>query len=205
MPKHIAVYLRVSSKQQDTKSQAPDLNRWLGAYRGGQSVEMYRDKFTGTTMDRKGWNKLQASIDAGQVSKVVVWRLDRLGRTASGLTKLFEDLRAKKVGLVSIKDGLDLGTAAGRLMANVLASVSQYETEVRAERVMAGQARARAEGKRWGGSRPGRRITVTDEQVRMIRRMAKDGEAKTAMARATGLSRPTIYRLLDQRPTNGRR
>ena len=138
----------------------------------------------------------QVAIDAGKVSKVVVWRLDRLGRTASGLTQLFEQLRERKVGLVSIKDGLDLQTAAGRLMANVLASVAQYETEIRAERVLAGQARARAEGKTWGGSKKGRRLTVTDEQIAIIRKMAAEGDTKAAMARATGLSRPTVYAIL---------
>jgi DNA invertase Pin-like site-specific DNA recombinase len=59
------------------------------------------------------------------------------------------------VNLVSLKDGLDLSTPAGRLMANVLASVAQYETEVRGERVRAGQLVARKSGKRWGGSRSG--------------------------------------------------
>ncbi len=70
-------------------------------------------------MDRVGWNRLYAAIEAGDVSKVVVWRLDRLGRTAAGLTKLFEELHRRKIGLVSLKDGFDLQTAAGRLMANV--------------------------------------------------------------------------------------
>ena len=60
---------------------------------------------------------------------------------------------------VSLKDGIDLGTPAGRLMANVLASVAAYETEVRKERQLAGIAKAKAEGKRWGGRRPGTRIT----------------------------------------------
>jgi DNA invertase Pin-like site-specific DNA recombinase len=69
---------------------------------------------------------------------------------------LFDDLIARKVNLVSLKDGIDLFPPAGRLMANVLASVAQYETEVRAERVIAGLAAARAAGKRWGGSRKGR-------------------------------------------------
>ncbi|MCA9265382.1 MAG: recombinase family protein, partial [Planctomycetales bacterium] len=111
------------------------------------------------------------------------------------------DLRDKKVGLVSLKDGLDLNTAAGRLMANVLASVAQFETEVRAERVMAGQARARAAGVSWGGSERGRRIKVTDEQVATIKRMARDGAKKAVIARATGLSRPTVYRILGE-PTD---
>jgi DNA invertase Pin-like site-specific DNA recombinase len=164
----------------------------------GAKVVFYKDKFTGKTMDRPGWQRLQRAIESGNVTKVVVWRLDRLGRTASGLTKLFDDLRSRKIGLVSIKDGLDLETPAGRLMANVLASIAQFETEVRAERVLAGQAAARAEGKTWGGSVAGRLLHVTREQIDVIRRMHAAGDSKTAMAKATGLSRPTIYRILSQ-------
>ena len=78
-------------------------------------------------------------------------------------------------------------------MANMLASVAQYETEVRAERVLAGQAKARAEGKTWGGSAKGRRLKVTDEQVAVIRRMRSEGECVAAIARATSLTRPTVY------------
>ena len=124
---------------------------------------------------------------------MVVWRLDRLGRTAKGLTALFAELLERRVNLVSLRDGIDLNTAAGRLMANVLASVAQYETEVRAERVRAGQAIARAAGKTWGGSKPGRMLHVTADQVRTIRRMKHEGERITAIARATRQSRPTVY------------
>ena len=81
-------------------------------------------------------------------------------------------------------------------MANVLASVAAYENEVRSERIVAGQAAARANGKRWGGSEQGRRVKVTAEQIATIRRMAGEGQSKTAMARATGLSRPTVYSVL---------
>jgi len=136
--KHIAIYIRVSSRQQETRSQEPDLDRWAAAQE--EPVRIYRDKVSGKTMDRPGWNRLQGATTAGQVSAVVVWRLDRLGRTAAGLTHLFVELQAKGINLISLKDGLDLSTPAGRLMANVLASVAQYETEVRAERVLAGQA-----------------------------------------------------------------
>jgi DNA invertase Pin-like site-specific DNA recombinase len=192
--KHVAVYMRVSSKAQDTASQEPDLKR----YAAGQDepCEWYRDTFTGKSMDRKGWNRLTADVQAGKVSKVLCWRLDRLGRTAKGLTALFEDLIQRKVNLVSLRDGIDLNTPAGRLMANVLASVAQYETEVRAERVLAGQAVARAKGKTWGGSEKGRRIKVTDEQVATISRMAGEGAKVAAIARATGLTRPTVYTYL---------
>jgi DNA invertase Pin-like site-specific DNA recombinase len=192
----IAVYVRVSSKQQDTKSQKPVLQRWVEAYADGMPVKWYSDHFTGKTMERKGWKALEADVEAGRIGKIVVWRLDRLGRTASGLTKLFDSLTARKVSLVSIKDGLDLATPAGRLMANVLASVAQYETEVRAERVLAGLAVARAKGVKLGGSKPGRRITVTQEQVDSVNRYRAEGMKPARIARAVGLSRPTIYRLI---------
>lgn len=97
----------------------------------------------------------------------------------------------------SLRDKIDLSTPAGRLLANVLASVAAYENEVRSERVRAGQAAARAAGKSWGGSQKGRRIKVSDEQVATIQRMADDGQSKAAMARATGLSRPTVYSVLE--------
>jgi DNA invertase Pin-like site-specific DNA recombinase len=131
-----------------------------------------------------------------KVSAIVCWRLDRLGRTARGLTALFAELAERKVNLVSLKDGIDLNTPAGRLMAHMLASVAQYETEVRAERVIAGQARARAEGKTWGGSEKGRRLKVTDEQVTLIRRLRREGESVASIARATNLTRPTVYSYL---------
>src|SRR4030095_12469676 len=98
--KHVAVYARVSSNGQDTKSQEPDLKRWADAQ--DAPMRWYRDKATGTHMERPG---------------------------------------GRKVSVVWIGDGLDLSTAAGRLMANVLASVAQYETEVRGERVAAGQSK----------------------------------------------------------------
>jgi DNA invertase Pin-like site-specific DNA recombinase len=192
--KHIAIYCRVSTKQQDTASQKPDLERWAAAQE--RPTKWYADTFTGKTMDRPGWNRLMADVRDGKVSAVVCWRLDRLGRTAKGLTALFAELGERKVNLVSLRDGVDLNTPAGRLMAHVLASVSQYETEVRAERVLAGQAKARANGVRWGGSKKGRRVKVTDEQVAVIRRMKREGEPIAAIARATSLTRPTVYAYL---------
>ena len=192
--KHTAVYMRVSTKEQDTASQEPDLQRWAALQDG--PVVVYTDTKSGKNMDRPGWRSLETAIRQGRVSAVVVWRLDRLGRTASGLTKLFDELRERKTNLVSLKDGIDLNTTAGRLMANVLASVAQYETEVRSERVMAGQAVARANGKRWGGSKPGKRKRVTDTKARIISTMKAQGEPITAIAKAVGLSRPTIYDVL---------
>ena len=134
-----AIYKRVSSKQQDTKSQSDELD----AYRtqleaNGDGVREYLDKFTGKTLERPGWKRLWADVCAGKVNRIVIWRLDRLGRTVSGLSNLFEELNERGIDLVSIRDSLSLRTAAGRLMAHVLASVACYETEIRSERQRAG-------------------------------------------------------------------
>jgi DNA invertase Pin-like site-specific DNA recombinase len=204
VPPTTAIYVRVSSRTQDTASQEPDLRRWVAALKG-TPVRWYRDKFTGLTMNRPGFGKLLADVHLGKVARVVVWRLDRLGRTARGLTELFEDLLKHGVPLVSLKEGFDLETSAGRLLAHVLTSVAVFETEVRSERIVAGQAAARAAGRRWGGSPKGRRLKVTDEQEAVIRRMRGQGEGVTAIARATGLSRPTVYRVLGTEAGSGMR
>jgi DNA invertase Pin-like site-specific DNA recombinase len=198
MAKHSAIYLRVSSKQQDHASQLPDLERWAQANDG--PVVWYRDKFTGKTMDRPGMESLLADLRAGKIERIVVWRLDRLGRTTRGLCQLFDDLGERKVDLVSLKDGFSLASPAGRLHARILASVAEYETEVRAERVAAGQAVARRKGKKWGGSKKGWRWKVSDDQLVAIHEMRAAGKKITQIARVTGLSRPTIYRALRLEP-----
>lgn len=194
-----AVYIRVSkSKGQDTASQKPDLERWAKGQDG--PVEYYTDKQSGKTMDRPAFNRMMRDVAEGKVKSIVVWRLDRLGRTAKGLTALFDDLQTAKVNLVSIKDGLDLSTPAGRLMANVLASVAAYETEVRAERIHAGLEVAKANGVQLGrkpGDGKGKRIKVQPEQETIVKRLKAEGQGVSAIARTTGLSRPTIYSILN--------
>ena len=137
-------------------------------------------------------------LRAGKVERIVVWRLDRLGRTTRGLCQLFDELSERKVDLVSMKDGFSLASPAGRLHARILASVAEYETEVRAERVAAGQAVAKKKGKKWGGTKPGWRWKVTDDQVTAIREMKAAGKKIAHIARVTGLCRPTVYRVLRQ-------
>ncbi len=190
-----ALYIRVSTDKQLHRSQLADLKRWQASNPEAQ-VREYRDKASGKSMDRPGWNKLWSDVEAGKVERIVVWRLDRLGRTAAGLCTLFEGLQERRVGLVSIRDSLDLSTASGRLMANVLASVAAYETEVRAERIRAGIAAAKAEGKTWGGRIEGSRNKATADKADAVRKLHAAGESVTAIARATGISRPTVYSLL---------
>jgi len=143
MAKITAIYCRVSTTHQKLDSQEDELQRWLDLH-NPSNVRWFKDKFTGKTMHRANMQKMLELMHQGKVDTIVVWRLDRLGRTASGLTKLFDELRRNKCNLISIRDHLDLSTPAGRLNANIIASVAAYETEVRGERVRAGQEAARA-------------------------------------------------------------
>jgi DNA invertase Pin-like site-specific DNA recombinase len=172
-----AIYCRVSTKDQSHASQLPDLERWAEAH--GAPVEWFKDTFTGKTMNRPGMDRLIEGLRAGRLERIVVWRLDRLGRTTKGLCQLFDELTERKVDLVSLKDGFSLASPAGRLHARILASVAEYETEIRAERVAAGQAVARRKGKRWGGSKKGWRWKVTDEQQAAILEMHAAGKPST--------------------------
>lgn len=192
--KHVAIYVRVSTKTQDTKSQLPDLEAW--AKKSDLQCLWYHDIYSGKTMDRPGWNKLEQAMLAGKVSDIVIWRIDRLGRTAKGLTALFEELTYRKVNLVSMKEGIDLSTPAGRMMANMLASLAQYETEIRAERVRAGQAVAKKQGRTWGGSKAGVRKKVTKEKETAVVTLHKQGTPIQRIAQAVSLSRPTIYGII---------
>jgi DNA invertase Pin-like site-specific DNA recombinase len=194
MDKETALYLRVSHRDQSHASQLPDLERWAEAHDG--PVEWFRDTFTGKTMTRPGMDRLLAELRAGRLCRIVCWRLDRLGRTTRGLCQLFEELQEKKVDLVSLKDGFSLASPAGRLQARILASVAEFENEIRRERVLAGRQAARRKGKSWGGSVKGWRWRVTDEQVTAIQEMRGARTPIAKIARITGLSRPTIYRVL---------
>jgi len=164
--KATAYYARVSSKTQDMRSQIPDLEAHARVQ--GGPVWWYKDTFTGTEMERPGSEQMMTDLRAGLIGQIVIWRLDRLGRTTAGLVNLLDELRDLKVGLVSLRDGtLDPTTPTGRLIYTILSSVGAYETEVRKERQMAGiqAVRKRNGGKcPWGGSQPGRRLTVTEDK-----------------------------------------
>ena len=97
---------------------------------------------------------------------------------------------------MSLREGFDLSTPAGRLMAGVLASVAAYETEVRKERQLAGIARAREAGVRWGGRKVGTRIKVTAEKEALVKQLHGENKPVAAIARLVGLSRKTVYKVI---------
>jgi DNA invertase Pin-like site-specific DNA recombinase len=197
----IAIYARVSSKQQDQKAQMNELRAWAKGQ--DAEVEFYSEKESGTTMDRPEWTRLWGDVLAGRVTKLVCWRIDRLGRTARGLLTLRDELIERKVGFLSLREGLDLETASGRLMWGIVSSFAQYETEVRAERQRLGIARLRAEGRRYHKTRSGRQVgecpKTTPEVREAIAEMRRTGKCVAEISRVTQLSRQTVYSVLNTR------
>ena len=198
--KHTAIYLRVSSKQQDHASQMPDLERWAAAHDG--EVQWFKDKFTGKTMNRPGMDRL-CRPPHGKMERIVVWRLDRLGRTTRGLCQLFDELTERKVDLVSLEDGFSLASPAGRLHARI--SPRSPNTKPRSvpsglqlvRRWLAARASGGAAARRAGVGRS--RMTKWQQSTRWAA-----GKKVAHIARVTGLSRPTMYRVLRQSQPTGK-
>ena len=198
--KYAAIYVRVSSDRQKHASQLADLQRWAETH--GQAVRWYEDSYTGRTQQRPGWQQLEHDLRAGKLTHLVCHKLDRLGRTARELLALFDVLRNRKVQLNVVAAGImGLDTPEARLMTGIIANFAEYDNEVRTERIIAGQAAARARGVVWGGSKKGVAKKVSPEKEKMIRQLKADGTPITKIALAVSLCRSTVYAVLNAAPT----
>src|SRR5216683_3933636 len=147
-----ALYVRVSTLDQNTENQAIELRRYIES-RGWTAVE-YRDHGVSGAKDRRpALDRLVADAKRRRFDVLVVWRLDRLGRNLRHLDTLIDELTAVGVGFASMGEGIDTQTPAGRLQLHILASLAEFERERIRERVLAGLARARAQGTRLGRPR----------------------------------------------------
>ncbi len=147
-----AIYARVSTLDQEPENQLQELRRYVEA-RGWTAQEYVDHGVSGTKDRRPALDRLVADARRRKLDTVVVWRLDRLGRSLKHLVTLLDELQAFGVGFVSLGEGIDLQTPAGRLQLHILAALSEFERCRIAERVKAGLARAKAQGKRLGRRR----------------------------------------------------
>jgi DNA invertase Pin-like site-specific DNA recombinase len=146
--RRVAVYVRTSTVHQTVENQLIELREYVAA-RALTAVE-YSDQISGTTDRRPGLDALLRDARRRKFKTVIVWSLDRAGRSLTHLVGLIDELQQLGVAFVSLKEGLDLTTAAGKLQLHILAALASFERERLRERVMAGLQRARNEGKRLG-------------------------------------------------------
>jgi DNA invertase Pin-like site-specific DNA recombinase len=130
------------------------------ADRGWEAQDFVDHGVSGAKDSRPALNRLLADARRRRFDVIVVWSLDRLGPSLKHLVVLLDDLQAMGVGIISIREGLDWTTPSGRLQAQLLAMIAEFERARLRERVLAGLARARREGRRLG--RPRRHVTARD-------------------------------------------
>src|SRR5437870_759038 len=185
-----AIYARVSSLDQEPENQLLELRRYTEA-RGWTTTE-YVDRGQSGAKDRRpALDQLIADAKRRRFDVLVCWRLDRLGRNLRHLILLLDELQALGVAFVSLAEGIDATTPAGKLQLHILGAIAEFERSRIAERVRAGLARAKAQGVRLG--RPRRRI---DQE----RPATVAGLPAREAARRLGIPRSTLQRWLAQSP-----
>jgi DNA invertase Pin-like site-specific DNA recombinase len=187
-----AIYARVSTSDQTCENQLLELRRYCEA-RGWQTSEYVDTGISGAKDRRPSLDALLTDAKRRRFDVLVCWRLDRLGRNLRHLVTMLEDLNHVGVAFVSLGEGIDCTTPAGKLQLHILAALAEFERERIRERVMAGLARVRSTGQRLG--RPERNVpeaTLAPVRGLPIREAAK----------RLGVSPATAHRWLSQKTSS---
>lgn len=175
-------YVRVSTAEQNTDLQYDALVR-------AGCTAIYEDKITGVSRDRMGLDAAMQDINAGD--KLVVWRLDRLGRSIPHIMTIVGELGERGASLYSIGEGFDTGNEAGELYSTILAMIAHVERRMIVSRTRAGLAAAKERGVKIGAPRK-----MTEDQVKAARIMMKRGIKAQTIAYDFGIGRATLFRYL---------
>ena len=179
-------YMRVSS---ESDRQSTDLQRDALLAAGVDVRHLFEDHASGAKDDRTGLAKVLEFVHPGDV--LVVWKLDRLGRSLSHLLEIVNTLKSKQVAFRSLTEGMDTTTASGELLFHVFGALAQYERALIQERVVAGLSAARRRGRI--GGRP---QAITGEKLDAIIAALNGGMSKAAVCRNFGVKRTTLIETL---------
>ena len=189
MAKKVALYLRVSTLEQDTTNQRRELEA-VAERHGWEIVTIFEDNgVSGFKTKRPGLDKLMKAVSRREIDMVAAWSVDRLGRSLQGLVDVLTELRAKKVDLYLHVQGVDTSTPSGKAMFQMLGVFSEFEREMICERVLSGMARAKSQGKHCG------RPKTTPEVERAIVATLRAGTGMIKTAKMHGVGVGTVQRL----------
>jgi DNA invertase Pin-like site-specific DNA recombinase len=176
-------YMRVSS---DNNRQTTDLQRDALIQAGVDERHLFEDKASGARDDRPGLAQALDYVRPGDC--LVVWKLDRLGRSLPHLLSIVTDLQTRGVAFRSLTEQMDTATPHGEFLFSVFGALAQYERALTQERIRAGLEAAKRRGKR--GGRP---YAISEEAMDGIREAMKNGTSKAAVCRTFGVKRSTLY------------
>jgi len=179
-------YMRVSS---DSDRQNTDLQRDALLAAGVDARNLFEDHASGAKDDRSGLEQALQFVHPGDV--LIVWKLDRLGRSLSHLLSIVTTLKEKQVAFRSLTEGMDTTTPSGELLFHVFGALAQYERALIQERVVAGLAAAKRRGRVGGRPR-----AITGEKLEAIRAALNGGMSKAAVCRNFGVKRTTLIETL---------
>jgi putative DNA-invertase from lambdoid prophage Rac len=186
----VGLYARVSTEDQHTLAMQNRAMREYAARRGWTVVMQVRDVNSGAVR-RQAREKLIEAARRREIDGVLVWRLDRWGRSVTDLLATLQELEHLGVGFVSLTEALDLTTPAGRAMAAMLVVFAAFEREVLQERTRAGMAHAQQNGKRLG------RPATAAAHAAEIRKLHRAGISKSEIARRLQIGRTSVRRVLE--------
>jgi DNA invertase Pin-like site-specific DNA recombinase len=185
----VALYARVSTSNghQDPEMQLSELREYAGR-RGWRITGEYVDQgVSGSKESRPSLNRLILDAHCRKFDAILVWKIDRFGRSLKHLVNSLADLCAYGVAFISFRDNLDLSTPSGRLMFQIIGAMAEFERALIQERVKAGLRNARAKGRRLG--RP-RRVVNADK----VAALRASGVSWRAISRQLGVGLGTLYR-----------
>jgi putative DNA-invertase from lambdoid prophage Rac len=185
----VGLYARVSTHDQQTLPLQLSAMREYAEHRGWDIVMKVEDVGSGVRERPKREDLLRAARRR-ELDLILVWRLDRWGRSLVDLITTLQELTALQVGFVSLGEALDLTTPSGRALAGMLAVFAEFERDIIRDRVRAGIAQARKEGRPHG--RPPTITKHSDE----VRRLFQEGISKREIARRVGISRASVRQLI---------
>jgi DNA invertase Pin-like site-specific DNA recombinase len=179
-------YVRVSTDDQNLNLQKDALIKY-----GVDERNIFSDKTSGSKDKRVGLDKSIEFLKDGDT--LVVWKLDRLGRSLAHLIDVITNLKNRNVSFVSITEGMDTTTASGELFFHIFGALAQFERSLIQERVKAGLESAKLRGIRGGRPR-----SIDDEKMIAIKRALEDGMSKAAVCRTFGVKRSTLIDSLNR-------
>src|SRR5437588_9211503 len=184
----VALYARVSTlNNQDPEMQLAELREYA-ARRGWQIIEEFTDQgVSGCRESRPALNRLMSDAYRRRFDAVLVWKIDRFGRSLKHLVNALAELAALGVAFISLRDNLDLSTPSGRLMFQIIGAMAEFERALIQERVRAGLRNAKAKGKRIG--RPRQEVDVSK-----VLKLRAEGLSWRAISERLKVGLGTVYR-----------